>query len=150
MAQGKSNAAVWWGLGLAIAVVVGIAIVVPIAMRRYVQSNSAETPAISSLRTICSADISYQFGHPEGFARSLEDLGVAKLIDPALAKGEKYGYRFIYLPVPDHGDKVQHFTVVARPVKREPGNMNSYLIDDTCKIRYTKEDRAPKASDPEI
>ncbi len=149
MAHGKSST-LWWGLGVAVAAVVGIAVVVPLALRRYVESNSAETPAISSLRTICSADISYQFGHPEGFARSLGDLGASKLIDPALAKGEKYGYRFIYLPVPDHGDKVEHFTVVARPIKREPGAMNSYLIDDTCKIRFTKEDRAPKPSDPEI
>jgi hypothetical protein len=149
MAQGRSSA-LWWGFGIAVAVVVGIAIIVPVAMRRYVQSNRAENPAISSLRTICSADISYQFGHPEGFARSLGDLGEAKLIDPALAKGEKYSYRFIYLPVPDHGPKVQHFSVVARPVKREPGTMNSYLIDENCKIRYTQEDRAPKPSDPEI
>jgi hypothetical protein len=149
VAQDKSSA-LWWGLGIAIAVVVGIAIVVPLAMRRYVQGNSAETPAISSLRTICSADISYQFGHSEGFARSLADLGEAKLIDPALARGEKYNYRFIYLPLPEHGAKVEHFTVVARPVRREPGAMNSYLIDENCKIRYTKEDRAPKPSDPEI
>lgn len=150
MAQGRSNA-LWWVLGIGIALILALAIAVPMYLHKYVESNTAETPSISNLRTICSANVSYQMGHPDqGFARSLADLGAAKLVDPALAKGEKRGYRFVYLPVPDSGAKVEHFTVVARPVKREPGAMNSFLMDENCKIRFTREDRAPKPSDPEI
>jgi hypothetical protein len=150
MAQGKSNA-LWWVLGIGILVIAVLAVAVPMYLHKYVESNAAETPSISNLRTICTANVSYQFGHPDqGFASSLADLGAAKLIDPALAKGEKNNYRFLYLPRPDNGAKVEHFTVVARPVKREPGSMNSYLVDENCKIRFTREDRAPKPSDPEI
>jgi prepilin-type N-terminal cleavage/methylation domain-containing protein len=54
-----------------------------------------EASAISSLRSLTSAQVTYQQTTGNGrFATMLTDLGTAKLIDNTLAAGRKDGYEF--------------------------------------------------------
>jgi prepilin-type N-terminal cleavage/methylation domain-containing protein len=77
-------------------VVIIIAIVAAIAIPNLLASRRAanEASAISSLRTIHSAQATFQAttGGNVDYAEALGDLNTAGLIDPALSSGTKSGY----------------------------------------------------------
>jgi type IV pilus assembly protein PilA len=79
-------------------VVIIIAIVAAIAIPNLLASRRAanEASAISSLRTIHSAQATYQAttGGNVDYAAALTDLSGSNLIDTALASGTKSGYAF--------------------------------------------------------
>lgn len=147
----KSRAWVWWVL--AIAIVGGIGYWAwPRYLRGYLVHSSGETMEIGSMRTICTANVAYEYGHPkQGYARTLADLGPkdGNYIDAALASGEKSGYRYEYVSRPEPSGIIEHYRVTARPRVHEAGQ-RSFYMDENCEIRWTREDRAATAADPKL
>ena len=146
----KSRAWVWWVLVIVIAG--GIAYVAwPNFRRAYFGAGSAgETMEVSSMRSICSANVSYEYAHPkQGYARTLADLGPkdGNYIDAVLATGEKSGYHYEYVSRPEASGIVEHYRVTARPRVHEAGR-RSFYMDESCEIHATKDDRAATVADP--
>jgi hypothetical protein len=119
--------------------------------------------AISSLRTINTAEITYASTYNQGYSPDLASLGPpsdtpsasgAGLIDEVLARSRKSGYIFKYTPGRrDAQGRIVAYTVVARPIKRdsdEPTSGTSFFTDESGSIRYTDEQRVPAAQDPPI
>ncbi len=137
-----------------------MAIAIPSFLRNPIAANQAS--AVSSLRTINTAEVTYASTYDHGFTPSLAALGpppgnaqpsvsAAGLIDSVLAGGVKSHYRFTYMPGPP--DKVGHvatYTVSARPLKYGRNGQNSYFTDESGVIRQTSEDRPATAKDPPI
>ena len=140
----------WWLLLIVVAG--GVAYRVwPNFQRGYFGPGATgESTELSSMRAICSANISYEYGHPKvGYARTLADLGPkdGNYIDSALASGMKSGYRFEYVAKPGANGIIDQYRVTARPEER--GGRSAYM-DDSCEIHTTKEDRAATAADPKL
>jgi len=142
------------GVGLLSGVLLTVAI--PIALQSEIHSDTA--PAVGSLRTLQSAEITYASTYGGSYTSSLAELGLpargmqpsasaAGLIDSALARGTKHGYRFDYQPGPrdEHGG-INSYTICARPIDRGD-HRNSYFADETGVIRVTDEDRCPTVKD---
>jgi hypothetical protein len=143
----------WWVIGILL--VAGIAVVaVPNFLRGYFGPGAGgETSFVSSIRTICTANVSYQYSHPkQGYARTLADLGPkdGNYIDAVLASGEKSGYRYEYVARPESSGIIEHYRVTARPEVYGKTGERSLYSDESCDIHTTKEDRAPTASDPPL
>jgi type IV pilus assembly protein PilA len=104
--KAKSNPAVYGGQGLAIGgivtsalsllIIIPLGIVTAIAIPNLLASRRAanEGSAISSLRTICSAEDVIQSTKGNGSYGTLADLSGEGLIDQQLANGIKSGYAF--------------------------------------------------------
>ncbi|MGC1616770.1 MAG: hypothetical protein WA736_18995, partial [Candidatus Acidiferrum sp.] len=110
-----------------------------------------EEACILSLRTINTAEATYRGGDEiKGFARTLGELGPkrAGILEPIIASGKKDGYRFRLTPEPTAPDRaVQHYTVIAQPLKRLIKNQRSFFTDETGVIRFTTENRPATSSD---
>jgi type IV pilus assembly protein PilA len=129
---------------------------------------ASESMAVSNLREIKTAAVSYQSQHKIGYPPSLVALGppapnekpscrAADLIDPLLASGEKSGYVFTYTPGPSVEKPaagcpsgVQAYTVAARPLRYQETGTRSFFTDETGVIRSTSEDRAATKDDPPL
>ena len=82
------------------------AIAIPNFMRARIAANEAS--AVSSCRTINSAEINYNSYYQQGFSSTLAQLGPptsgqadinqADMLDDVLASGVKSGYMFVYSP----------------------------------------------------
>jgi len=94
------------------------------------QMGVLESSALSGLRTLATAEVSYASAFPElGFACTLSDLGgagagepsshAALMINDALASGTMGGYSFAITDC--SGSPVDHFRVVATPVNPDSG-----------------------------
>jgi hypothetical protein len=146
----KSRAWVWWVLGIVL--IAGLVVVaIPNVLHRHFMDSGAETPSVSSMRTICTANVSYEYGHPkQGYAKSLADLGPkdGNYIDAALASGRKAGYRFEYTAKPGANGIIEQYRVTAQPESRGVSGKRSFYMDENCEIHNTKEDRAATAADP--
>jgi hypothetical protein len=139
----------WWTVGISIVLIIG-AIAIPNLLHKYYVRSAADAPFVSSLRTICTANVSYEYGHPkQGYAKALADLGPkdGNFIDAALASGVKSGYRFEYTAKPGANGLIEQYRVTARPQER--GGRSAYM-DDSCEIHTTMEDRAATAADPKL
>ena len=121
------------GTSLFTAVPVGIiaAIAIPNLMAARVAAN--EGSAISSLRTISSAEATYQSMH--GHYGSLEELAAQDLIDPLLGRGAKSGYRFSVELKPSEYQYPEGFEVVCVPLTYQTTGRRSFFIDDSFVIR---------------
>ena len=149
----KSRAWVWWVL--AIVVVGGVGYRTWLVRRELTESvgqlMNGEIEEISGMRKICSANISYQYGHPkQGYARTLRDLGSrdGNYIDDVLASGEKSDYRYEYVARPDASGFIDSYRVTARPRPFGPTGGRSFYMDENCEVHATKENRAATAADP--
>ena len=133
------------------------AIAIPNLLRAKMAANEAS--AVGSLRTIMTAEISFDDSYANGFAPNLEALGGnagdqdscdhAKLMDPALAAGQKSGYTFSYVPTgqPIFRESAkargctragtEAFEVHADPVTRGTTGQRSFYIDQTGVIRFS-------------
>jgi type IV pilus assembly protein PilA len=145
------------------------AIAIPNLMRSRMAANQAS--AVGSLRTVSTANVTYDSTYGIGFAPTLAVLGGtttaaagcdnAQLIDPTLSVGtpiQKSGYTFTYTPstpftgvVPaacsNPGDL--NFNAVALPASTSTGQ-NGYYIDDSGVIRYTTDGTAPTNASPAL
>lgn len=78
-----------------IGIVASIAIPNLLASRRAANEGSAQ----SSMRTIGSCEMTYQYTYGNGTFTDLTTLGVRTLTDSVLATGSKSGYTFVANPV---------------------------------------------------
>lgn len=133
-----------------------MAIAIPNMLRA--RSNANEASAVASLRTISTAQATYQQTYNVGFAPTLLALGpggggptaaAADLIDQVLAAGSKTGYIFIYTPLDANGDgRMDSYTIQANPtVPGQTGNKYFYS-DQTNVIRFSMAGPATAASPP--
>ncbi len=117
--------------------------------------------AVGSLRTINTGEAYYAREYKKGYSATLKDLGVppegvkpspsaAGVVDNTLTGGKKSNYVFTYkASAPDAGGNINAYTVTASPVKWEK-DVKSFFTDQTAVIRWTDQNRAPKASDPAV
>ncbi|MGC1105452.1 MAG: hypothetical protein WA876_02855 [Candidatus Acidiferrales bacterium] len=117
-----------------------------------------QAAAVGCLRSIVTAEAYYSKHYPAGFSPTLASLGVpesgvqpsasvAGLLDNSLTNGTKNGYVFTYVAgAKDPTGKITSYTVTARPVMWKTG-VWSFFTDETGVIRWTDENRAPKATD---
>jgi type IV pilus assembly protein PilA len=121
------------GTALVSAVPVGIiaAIAIPNLMAARMAAN--EGSAIRSLRTISSAEATYQslLGH----YGTLDELATKGLIDPMLASGAKNGYKFSVEVKPGEYPNPEGFEVVGVPMTYQTTGRRSFYIDDSFVIR---------------
>jgi type IV pilus assembly protein PilA len=142
-------------------IVVGIilviaAIAIPNFIRARISANEAS--AVSSVHAVSTAQIGYASAYPQiGYSGSLADLGpgsggactptAACFIDPALATGNKSGYKFTYGAkgaTPSFG-----FTLNADPQFYGLTGQTSYFTDETNVIHYNPTGPA-SATDPSL
>ncbi len=167
---GRGMATTGLVLGYAGISVIPIMLIAAIAIPNLLHAKIAanEVSAIGSMRTIITAETTFNDSYANGFAPSLETLGGAGggqdtcdragLIDNVLASGQKNGYRFRYVPTGQpvfrEGAKergctragTETFEIYADPITRETTGRRSFFADQTGGIRYSTEGPANAAS----
>lgn len=134
-----------------------LAIAIPNLLRA--RTNANEASAVAALRSIATAEVSYQTQFQQGYAPSLAALGPppapppnaagADLIDPVLALGAKSGYVFLYATTDTNGDgQPDAYTVNANP--QVPGQTGTkyFYLDQSNTIRFSTTGPATSASQP--
>ena len=112
------------------------AIAIPNLLRARMAANEAS--AISSIRILNTAEISYQSGHTaSGFTCSLSDLHRAGLIDATLASGRRTGYVFALenCTAETPGGPIVKYNVVAHPQTYNQTGIRAFCSDESAKIR---------------
>ena len=109
------------------------AIAIPNLMAARRAAN--EGSAIRALRTIHSAEMSYQSTEGNGDFGSLAQLGRQNLINEQLASGTRSGYKFSVDPTLKDFDGRPAFAVVAVPTDYPSTGKRSFFIDETGVIR---------------
>lgn len=123
------------------------AIEIPNLMRARMAANQAA--AVSNLKTIEAAEITYAVTYNHGYTSTLSELGpsghaassqTAALIDGMLSHGQKGGYSYLYIPGPVVDGKVETYTLKAVPsmpcttgdqyYSIDPSNQSSVLAQD--------------------
>lgn len=129
-------------------VVAVIGIIAAIAVPNLVQSKKAanEASAISSVRNLVTAQITFNSTVGAGQFGSLDDLLTNQFVDNVLGTGVKDGYSF---SVTGDGDANQ-FTVTAIPTDCHLSGERGFYSDQTAVIRYTTDCSAPSDSSPAL
>jgi hypothetical protein len=157
----------YMGIAVIPVVLIVAAIAIPNLLRARMAANEAS--AVGSLRTIVTAELVYQETYSNGFApdlramdglgRGVTGCGHAQLIDSTLASGEKSGYEFTYVWVPQKpsGEAAAKgctltgavsFEVNADPITRGTTGQRSYFTDQTGVIRFNVDGPATNDSPP--
>jgi len=120
-----------------------VAIAIPNFMRARIASNEAS--AVSSSRTINSAEITYNSYYGRGYSSTLAQLGppasgtatadAADLIDDVLASGTKSGYAFTYTPTSPVGGSYGNYRLNAGPTIPNRTGSRYFYTDATGVIR---------------
>jgi type II secretory pathway pseudopilin PulG len=116
--------------------VVPVGIVAAIAIPNLLASRRAanEGSAVSSLRTIAAAEMTYQSTSGNGNYGTLSELAAAGLIDSKLATGTKSGYNFTVDLTTDDMN-FPRFSVVGVPMTYRSTGIRSFYLDETGVIR---------------
>ncbi|NNE98691.1 MAG: DUF4190 domain-containing protein [Pyrinomonadaceae bacterium] len=109
-----------------------LAIAIPNLMAARRAAN--EGSAIGSLQTLAKAQMAFRDQNYGRCAR-LEELGQAQVIDPLLGNGQKMGYRFIIVSLPNADGGCE---IMAVPVSKSEGTRSFY---------YSTEDNILRAAD---
>ncbi len=130
-----------------IMVVAVIGILAAIAIPNLLNSRRAanETSAISSVRSIGSAQATYRFtsGRGVNFCTSLFVLGVDQRLDTVLSAGSKSGYNFICLGVDQTTTLPTYYDTIANPVSRgQFGSGNRSFGSNEMQIIFKRDDGA--------
>ncbi len=160
-------------VGLIPFILIIAAIAIPNLIRARIAAN--ESSAVAALRTIDAAALSYSEKYSNGFPPDLltmdgVDAGApgcdhAQLIGSVLATGQRNGYVFTYVALPEiegqqrpvstqaaaNGCTVggkDAFTVSADPVTRGTTGMRSFFIDQTGVVR--EERNGPASADSPV
>ncbi|HLV02516.1 MAG TPA: prepilin-type N-terminal cleavage/methylation domain-containing protein [Acidobacteriota bacterium] len=125
-------------------VVAVIGIIAAIAIPNLMRSRDAaqEASAISSLRTLVTAQITYSSTAGNGQFGDLSDLENSGYIDEALASGEKEGYTFT---LTNNGTD---FQITAEPTSPNAAQMRYFFTDETGVIRFNNGAAADASSTP--
>ncbi len=128
-------------------VVAVIGIIAAIAVPNLVQSKKAanEASAISSVRNLTTAEITYASTVGAGSFGTLAQMLSSGFIDNVLGAGSKDGYNF---SVSATGSTA--FTVTAVPATPGTTGERGFFSDQTGVIRYTTNGSAPGASSPAL
>jgi type II secretory pathway pseudopilin PulG len=115
---------------------VPIGIIAAIAIPNLLASRRAanEGSAMSSLRTLASAEMTYQATTGAGKYGTLTELAAVNLIDSKLATGTKNGYNFT-VEVTTTEQDYPGFEVVGVPMSYGNTGIRSFYIDETGVIR---------------
>jgi len=115
------------------------AIAIPNLLRARVNAN--ETAAISAMKTLASAAISYRTSHTKYPANIGElDDDTPPYIDSVLAGGSKQGYTFALTGA------TNTFTSTARPQVFQTTGVRSFYTGEDGVVRYTTSDAAATSS----
>ncbi len=148
-------------VALVILILVILSTISPVNLLRS-RTAANQASAVSSLRTINTAEVTYSSRYNSGYSPSLSALGeggagsqptpsAAGLIDSVLASGVKSGYRITYVSgLPDKTGHIKTYTVVARPVEYGKSGKMSFFTDESGVICQTEEDRPATAKDPPL
>lgn len=120
-----------------------IGIIAAIAVPNLVQSKIAanEASAISSVRTLVTAEATYSSTVGAGLYANLGQLMTSEMVDNVLGSGEKEGYQFQVTP-----NGQTSFQIIATPVSPGTTGRRSFYSDQTGVIRYTTDGSVPDAS----
>lgn len=115
---------------------VPMGIIAAIAIPNLLASRRAanEGSAMSSLRTLASAEMTYQATRGNGSYGTLSDLASEGLIDSKLATGTKNGYNFT-VEVTNNESNYPGFEVSGVPMSYGNTGIRSFYIDETGVIR---------------
>jgi hypothetical protein len=117
-------------------------------------SNSrifSERFIIQAVRTIHSAETTYQAVFGAGAYGSLAQLRQADFIDAALAGGEKNGYRFVLTATPPTATLPAKFKLTATPRTYSKQGRRSFYIDEEGELHGADKNGAlADANDPVI
>ena len=153
--QGKEQGFSLIELLIVVAIILVIAaIAIPNFMRSRMASNEAS--AVSSCRTINSAEVTYNSVY-RGYSNNLVELGppgaglptpsAAALIDSVLATGIKSGYSFLYTPGPSvPASGVVNYQLNANPTTRGTTGIRYFYSDGSGVIRQSTTGVASVAS----
>ncbi len=144
---GKALRARGFSLIELLVVVAVILIVAAIAIPNFVRSKlrANEASAVSSLRSITTAEVVYSTTYQIGYSPSLAALGGsggtidqsnAGLIDSVLSSGSKSGYSFTYTATSsDNNGNILTYTANADPVLVGTTGDTHFYVDETSIIR---------------
>jgi len=126
-----------------LATVVPVGIIAAIAVPNLLAARMAanEGSAIHSLRTIYSAELTYQ-GQFGKYAM-LQELGAQNLIDQKLASGVKNGYRFTVDLTSSNGEG---FAVSGVPTEYRSSGRRSFYVDETLVIHAADNQGGPSST----
>ena len=115
---------------------VPMGIIAAIAIPNLLASRRAanEGSAMASLRTLHSAEATYQATRGEGKYGTLSELAAEGLIDSKLATGTKNGYNFT-VELTTNEMNYPGFSVVGVPLTYRKTGIRSFFIDETGVIR---------------
>lgn len=138
-------------------------------VQRQSPLESNEAAALSTLRTINTAEVTFAATYDWGFTDGLNRLGEprqgqasvenADLVDPVMAGRAaggsnlgfvQNGYRFIYTPGSAEFGTIATYSVIARPLRYGATGRRSFYTDESAVIRSTDEDRAATSNDPPL
>jgi hypothetical protein len=88
-----------------------------------------ERLSMRAVRTLHSAQMTYASVYGNGNFGTISALGQAQLIDPALASGANYGYRFSIIVTPASGTTPAAFVANAVPQAYGKTGRISYVIN---------------------
>jgi type IV pilus assembly protein PilA len=124
------------------------AIAIPNLLRARIAAN--ESSAVASIRTINTAELSYQIGNPTIGFTSLSVLGgvgapcvvtagtSACLVDNTLALGSKSGYLFVASPQIAAGTVALQVTVSAIPQSYNQSGVRSFCANEDAVIKAAR------------
>ena len=120
---------------LSLVIIVPVGIIAAIAIPNLLASRRAanEGATIQSLRTIHSAQATYQSLH-ESYA-TLDELGAEQLIAPELASGKRFGYKFQVNLTSGDVSRPAGFEVVSVPQEYPMSGRRSFYLDESGVIR---------------
>jgi type IV pilus assembly protein PilA len=123
-----------WIAGIPVFLIIA-AIAIPNLLRARMAAN--ESPAVASVRTFNSAEVTYSTEHPDvGFTCSLSDLST--LADGSVAEGQKSGYAFELKGCLAGADGANlKYLVVAYPVTRNQSGVRAFCSDESAVIKVS-------------
>ncbi|HEY0430876.1 MAG TPA: DUF4190 domain-containing protein [Pyrinomonadaceae bacterium] len=122
---------------LSVIIIVPVGIVAAIAIPNLLASARAanEGSTIATLRTIHSAEATYQATRGQGEFGTLQQLAAEGLVKPELAGGARHGYRFDISITPAGIDEAAGFEAVATPLTYGKSGIRSFFVDESGVIR---------------
>jgi len=134
------------------------ALAVPSFLRSKMRAN--EAAVVGALRSITTANETYQSNYSQGYAPNLASLApppvgtptgpaAAGLVDPTLGGGTRNGYKFIYTAIDSDGNgQPEEYMVNANPVQVGSTGEKYFYVDNTNVIRESLTGPADKNSPP--
>lgn len=108
--------------------------------RRLIRYN--ETGAIMTLRTLFSAEATYQATAGNGDYGTIEELGKQNLIDYVLAEGHRFGYLFSIRREKFSSESPPSLEIVAVPRTYKRTGRRSFYMNETGVIHAADKDGA--------